>query len=82
MNLVIYFGVPCNEAYAEADITLEIKDSQTGAIIGTIQESSRVENAYTIYNMKAGEAGAELSEAFRDVAKKLKQDFFTRVNLQ
>jgi hypothetical protein len=80
LNLVIYFGVPCNEAYGVAGITLEIKDNKTGSIIGRLEESSRVDSSYTLYNFKAGDAGSELEEAFRDVGKKLKEDLLTKVN--
>jgi len=80
LNLVIYFGVPCYESYGVADITLEIKDNRTGAIIVTLKESSKIETSYTLYDFKAGEAGAELSDAFRDVAKKLKEDILTKVS--
>ena len=73
VSLLIYFGVPCQEAYGLATITLELKDQKTGAILGTFKETSKVTTAYTLYNFKAGEAGAELSEAFRDIAKKLKE---------
>lgn len=72
INLAIYFGAPCYEAYGIAGITLEVKDG-SGSIIAKIDELSEVKDSYSLYNFKAGEAGAELSEAFRDVAKKLKE---------
>lgn len=80
INLVIYFGVPCYEAYGIAEITLEIKDNKTGKVLGTLQESSRVDTSYSIYNFKAGEAGGELADAFRDVAKQLKEDLLTKIH--
>lgn len=80
LNLVCYFGVPYSEAYGIAGISLEIKDNKTGAIIGTLQESSRFDSSYTFYNFKAGDAGTELEDAFRDTAKKLKEDLLTRIN--
>lgn len=81
LNLVIYFGVPCNEAYGITGISLEVKDNKSGAIIGKLAEESKITETYTIYNMKAGEAGAELAESFRDVSKKLKEDMLTKVNI-
>jgi hypothetical protein len=79
MPLFVYFGMPAYEAYGIAAITLEIKNNKTGAVITKTQEYSRVDSSYTIYNFKAGEAGAELQEAFRDVAKKLKEDLLKKV---
>jgi hypothetical protein len=80
INMFVYFGAPCYESYGVAGITLEIKDNKTGKIIGTLSESSKIETSYTIYNFKAGEAGTELQEAFRDVAKKLKEDLLRKVS--
>jgi hypothetical protein len=78
--LVVYFGVPCNEAYGIAGITLEVKDNKTNSLIAKLVESSKMESQYTLYNFKAGEAGSELEEAFRDVAKKLKEDLLNRIS--
>ena len=74
VNFIMFFGLPATEAYGIVDIHLQVKDNQSGAILGSFKESSEVKSTYTIYNTKAGEAGAELAEAFRDVVKKLKQD--------
>ncbi len=82
LNLVCYFGVPINEAYGIATIALEIKDNKTGSIIGVIEGTSRTDNSYTLYNFKAGEAGTELEEAFREAAKKLKEGLLIKVDLK
>jgi hypothetical protein len=79
--LLALFGAPCYTAYGIADITLEITDNKTGALIATLNESSRIESNYTLYDMKAGEYGAELSDAFREVTKKLKEDILRNKNL-
>ena len=79
VNILIYFGVPCQEAYGIAEITLEVKDNKADKLLGRFTESLKEENSYTLYNAKAGEAGAELQEAFRNVAKKLKEDILKAV---
>jgi hypothetical protein len=79
INLAIYFGAPCYDAYGIASIALEVKDNKTGNMLATIDESSEIRDSYSLYNFKAGEAGAELSEAFRDVAKKLKTGLITKI---
>ena len=81
LNLVIYFGVPCYEAYGIASITLEVKDNKTGQEIKKIKRDVRIDNSYTLYNFKAGEAGTELEEAFRGAAKQLKEDLLSGGNL-
>jgi hypothetical protein len=73
LNIIIYFGVPCNEAYGVVDISLVVKEAASGKVLATFQADSKVVNSYSLYNFKAGEAGAELSEAFRNVAKELKE---------
>lgn len=80
INLAIYFGVPCYKAYGAAGITLEIKDTESGLTIGTLKKTSEIETPYSLYNFKAGEAGAELADAFRDVAKQLKEGLLTLEN--
>lgn len=82
LNLVIYFGVPMNEAYGIASISLEIKNNKTGMVIGKLGEFSQTNNSYTLYNFKAGEAGTELEEAFREVAKKLKEGLLIKVDIE
>ena len=73
LNIVLFFGVPCYESYGIADITLTIKDSANNRVLGKFHSESKVTDEYSIYNFKAGEAGAELAEALRNVAKDLKQ---------
>ncbi len=73
VNIITLFGIPTYKAYGVTEIELELKDRSTGQMIGNVSANSRVENSYNIYNFKAGEAGAELAESFRDVAKKLKE---------
>lgn len=68
-----YLGISTLEAYGIADITLEIKDNRNGNIIATIQESTAIKNAFSVYNFKIGDSGSELEDAFRDVGKKLKK---------
>lgn len=73
-------GVLCGTLYGVADITLEVRDVKSGAVVGTFNETSMVKNAYTIYNTPAGDAGAELADALRDVVKKLKIAILNKIN--
>lgn len=82
VNLALYFGAPAYEAYAVADITLEVKDNRTGKILGNFNKSSEIKNPHTLYNVKAGEYGAELAEAFRDVIKALKEDILLNLDVK
>ncbi len=80
LNLVCYFGVPYADAYGIAGITLQVKDNKTGKVLYSFAEESKMVNSYTFYNVKAGDSGAELAEAFRDVGKKLKEDLLMKAN--
>lgn len=82
LNLLIYFGVPTYTIEGTAEITLTLKDNKTGELIKSFTESSTATNTYNLYNFKTGDAGAELSEAFRDVAKQLKEEILTKVELE
>jgi len=73
-------GVPCVKAYGTAAVALQIKDNKTGAVLGELLEETETISEYTLYNQKAGEAGAELAESLRTVAKKLKEGFSTKVD--
>ena len=73
VNFAVYFGATCIKSNGIADITLVVKDAKNGKALGTFQADSKVSESYTMYKMKAGAAGAELAEAFRTVAKDLKQ---------
>ncbi|PIP20689.1 MAG: hypothetical protein COX40_03565 [Candidatus Omnitrophica bacterium CG23_combo_of_CG06-09_8_20_14_all_40_11] len=80
LNLVCYFGVPYADAYGIAGITLEVRDNKVGKVLWSFAEESKMVNSYTFYNMKAGDSGAELAEAFREVGKKLKEDLLIKTN--
>ncbi len=82
LNLLIYFGVPTYNIEGVAEITLNIKDNKTGKIIESFTAESKATNSYNLYNFKAGDAGAELSEAFRDVAKQLKEDILKNMGIE
>lgn len=79
-NLVCYFGVPYADAYGIAGITLEVRDNKAGKVLYSFAEESKMVNSYSFYNVKAGDSGAELAEAFRGVAKKLKEDLLIKAN--
>ena len=74
VNLVVLLGIPSQTAYGVVEIELVLKDKATGEELGRFSAASEVKTHYTIYNIKSGEAGAELAESLRDVAKDLKQD--------
>ena len=77
--LAMIVGVNVETAYGVAGITIEVKDNKTGSTLATISKELEVENSYSAYNFKAGEAGAELSEAFREVVKQIKRDLVTTI---
>ena len=73
INILIYFGVPIYDVEAVAQLKIWLSDGKTGMVISEYTKFAKRENAYSLYNMKAGEAGAELADAFRDVMKQMKE---------
>ncbi len=73
VNLAAYFGAPVTFIEAVVAIQLEVVSTKSGQVVATYERTATREDSYTIYRRTAGEAGAELAEAFRDVAKQLKE---------
>ncbi len=72
INLLIYFGIPIHEAEGVATLRVQLVRTKTGQPIAEYEKSSTRTATYTLYNLKAGEVGSELADAFRDVAKQIK----------
>ncbi len=70
--LIPYFGIPIYEAEGVATLRVQLVRTKTGQTIGEYEKSSTRTATYTLYNSKAGEEGSELADAFRDVAKQIK----------
>ena len=82
VNLILYLGIPSAHATGTAQITLEVKNAQSGASLGKFTESASNTSTFTVYNRSAGANGGELADAFREVAKKLKDDLIHKINYQ
>lgn len=80
VNIFIYFGVPVYNIEGVANLHVQLVSSKTGQIIAEYDKNSTKMESYTIYSFKAGEAGAELAEAFRDVSKQIKEAIFSDEN--
>jgi hypothetical protein len=77
INLVLYFGVPARYVDGIASLCLRVIRAKTGQTLAEYEKSSTRTENYTLYSFKAGEAGAELAEAFRDVVKQIKDAITT-----
>jgi hypothetical protein len=73
IQLLMYFGVPIYDVVGIADFHVQLVNPLTGQVVREYDKSSTKTESYTLYNLKAGEAGAELAEAFREVSKQIKQ---------
>lgn len=71
-NLIVYFGVPVNRLEGIASLRVQLVNSRTGLTIAEYEKTSTRTERSTLYTFKAGEAGSELAEAFRDVMKLIK----------
>jgi hypothetical protein len=72
VNLLVYFGIPVHFMEGVAALNVQLLSPRTGQVLVEYKKSSTRENSMNIYNFKAGEAGAELADALRDVAKQIK----------
>ena len=72
INLLIYFGIPVHEAEGVATLRVQLVSAKTGQTMAEYEKTSTRTATFSIYNLKAGEAGSELADAFRDVAKQIK----------
>jgi len=82
VNLILYFGIPSGHATGTAQITLEVKNAQSGMLLGKFTESASNTSTFTLYNRNAGGSGGELADAFREVVKKLKEDLINKTSYQ
>lgn len=73
LNMLIYLGAPIYDIEAVAQLQVSLSDGKTGKVLAEYTKFAQRENSYSLYNMKAGEAGAELADAFRDVMKQMKE---------
>lgn len=72
VQFAMYFGAPVAFMEGTAALSVQIVERKTGRVIGKYEKSSTREASSSLYNAKAGEFGAELADAFRDVVKQLK----------
>lgn len=78
--LLEIMGVPGSTFYATVDITLELKNAKSGVTLGIFRESSMITRSVNLYtNPLPQNVGGELSDAFRDVVKKLKCDLLKKI---
>lgn len=74
INLAIYFGADVYDLEGIATLHVQIVDPKTDQVIGNYERTSQRNASASIYHMKGGELGAELADAFRDVAKRIKEN--------
>lgn len=71
-NFAVYFGAPVNRLEGIATLRVQLVNSRTGVTIAEYEKTSTRTDRSTLYELKAGEIGSELAEAFRDVMKQIK----------
>lgn len=73
LDLLTYLGIPIYRIEGIAELRLQWVSASTGKVLADYDKSAHRRVIASIYNMKAGEAGAELADAFRDVMKQVKE---------
>jgi hypothetical protein len=72
IGCLIYLGIPAGEAEGIVEISAQIINAKTGKMLVEYDRKNEKKTSYTLYNFKAGEAGGELADAFREVSKQIK----------
>lgn len=73
VNLALLFGLPEYLMEGVAELHVVIQDGRSGHTLADYDKRSQHIVPITWYDVKAGEVGAELAEAFRDVMKLIKE---------
>jgi hypothetical protein len=77
LGCLIYLGIPAGEAEGIAEISVQMINAKTGAMVAEYNRKDEKKASYTIYNFKVGEAGSELADAFREVSKQIKDSILS-----
>lgn len=79
ISIAVYFGAPTYYVDGIAKLDVRFVNPKTGEVVASYDKSSTKAETYSIYSFKAGEAGAELAESFRDVSKQIKEAIFSDI---
>lgn len=77
--LPFLLGAPLRQEYCMIDISLEVKDNKTGVIITYVKEISKAKQGIISLYGCSSEAGQDVTDAFRQVAEKLKEDLAEKI---
>lgn len=66
-------GITSYEIEAVVDLKVQVVDPKTGTVLAEYDRTSTKKDTATLYNNRSGDPGAELAEAFREVAKQIKE---------
>jgi len=73
VNLLMLLGITSYEIEAVVDLKVQVVDPKTGTVLAEYDRTSTKKDTATLYNNRSGDPGAELAEAFREVAKQIKE---------
>jgi ABC-type uncharacterized transport system auxiliary subunit len=72
VNLLLLLGITSYNIEAVVELKVQILDARTGAVLSEYDRTSTKTDSATLYDIKSGESGSELAEAFREVVKQIK----------
>ena len=72
INLLLLLGITSYNIQAVVELKVQILDARTGAVLSEYDRTSTKTDSATLYDIKSGESGSELAEAFREVVKQIK----------
>jgi hypothetical protein len=71
-NFALYFGAPARYSEAVVTIQAQLIDPKNGRVLSEYEKTATRGTSVSMYNVTVGEFGAELADAFREVARPLK----------
>jgi hypothetical protein len=72
IQLLLLLGITSYNIEAVVELKVQILDARTGAVLSEYDRTSTKTDSATLYDIKSGESGSELAEAFREVVKQIK----------
>ncbi|MEW6776239.1 MAG: hypothetical protein AB1405_08095, partial [Bdellovibrionota bacterium] len=73
IQVIHIFGAPMADILGISELTAKVVHQTSGNEIATYEGKGQLKSVMSMYDMKTGEMGAELADAFRQASKQIKE---------
>lgn len=73
VQMLLLLGITSEHVEAVTNLRVTVVDAKTNTVLAEYDKIATKTDSGTLYKTKAGESGAELAEAFREVMKQIKE---------